>query len=399
MPAQLRPVVLFVPTRDEAPNIAHVADLIRRALAQGVIDRAIVLDGQSNDDTTAVALAEGLEVFPAAPEVADPIQGKGDAVWRAATAFDAGTYVLIDADVVGIDVEQIRALVDAIADGAVLAKGSFTRLQSSDGRVRPIGGRITEFLVKPVLGIARGDLHHVTEPLSGQLAIRGDALRSLPLATGYGLEISMLLGVAQRHGSAAIVDVPLGSITHAEKTDARLVSMAHDVAATLADRLPLVTGAQPASVTKPRPLTANVTVRPAVEAASAAPPAWLPADQMSVMGIVNVNADSFSDSRDDFDVSERITFSRALVDDGAHLLDLGTQSARTDLPPEDEALESERLEEILGQLADVPTSIDTYKLAVARTAIAHGAAIINDYSGLSQPDLAGVVADAGVWYI
>lgn len=391
---------MLVPTRNEAPNIPDVAELVRTCLADGIVDRAVVLDGQSDDGTTAAALEAGLEVHPSLPDPDDPIEGKGDAVWRAARAFDAEVVVLIDADVKGLTPASVQALADAVRDGAVLAKGSFERLQSSDGRTRPIGGRITEFLVKPMLAQLAPGLDHVREPLSGQLAIRGDVLRSIPIATGYGLEVGMLVDVAREHGAAAVVDVPLGRITHAEKTDQRLVGMAHQVAATLRSRLPIVAGPQPRAVVTDRPVADGVTVRPPVApGAGGAPPAWLPADRLSVMGIVNVNADSFSDARDSFDLGERIAFARGLVEDGADLLDLGTQSARTDLPPEDERLESERLEVVLGELRDVPTSIDTYKVAVARTALEHGAAIINDYSGLSQPDLAGLVADHDAWYV
>lgn len=394
----LTPVVLLVPTRNEVGNVAHVAELVAACLAEGIVDRAVVLDGQSDDGTTAAALAAGLEVMPLQADPDDPIEGKGDAVWRAAGTLEAGIVVLIDADVKGISPAGIADLVATVHNGAVLAKGSFTRLQSHDEQVRPIGGRITEFLVKPLLRTLRPALGHVTEPLSGQLAIRGDVLRAIPLATGYGLEISMLLAVAQRHGDAAIVDVPLGQITHHEKTDARLVAMADEVAATLTDRLPVQLGAEASPVPTDRRLTAHVRLR--APAGGAEPsPGWLPLDRLSVMGIVNVNADSFSDSREDFDLAERIAFARGLMDDGADLLDLGTQSARTDLPPEDERLESERLEVVLAELAGVPTSIDTYKTAVAATALAHGATIINDYSGLSEPDLAGIVADAGAWYV
>ncbi len=389
----------------------------------GLVGRAVVLDGRSTDGTSDAARAAGLEVWPFAPSggrsaplhAADApehggaeILGKGDAVWRAAADVDADVFVLLDADVEGISVEAVRDLLAALSDEVVLAKGSFERLQSHDGRVRPIGGRVTEFLVKPTLRQHAPELAHLAEPLSGQFAVRADVLRGLPIATGYGLEISLLLEVVRRFGAGAVVEVPIGRITHREKDDAALTSMADDIAATMADRLPLGRSGRPVPVEgSGRRLNERITVRPAHAPLDATTPAWLPAHRLSVMGIVNVNPNSFSDSRTTLDLDERVAFCRSLAADGADVLDLGAQSARTDLPPEDPANEVAWLTAVLEGLrgSGVATSIDTYKAEVAAACLDAGATIINDYSGLVEEDVAGLVADAvlpdgsGAWYV
>ena len=71
-------------------------------------------------------------------------------------------------------------------------------------------------------------------PLSGQQAVRAATLRSLPLLSGYGLELGLLLAVRHHHGAAAIVDVPIAPISHDAKPDASLVPMAHEVMAAAA---------------------------------------------------------------------------------------------------------------------------------------------------------------------
>lgn len=399
-------VVLLVPALDEVEHMPRVGAFARACREAGLVARSVVLDGGSSDGTVAAARAAGLEVWQAHDATADePLLGKGDAVWRASAELEADAFVLVDADVEGLTTDSVAALVGGLADGAVLVKGSFERLQSHDGRVRPIGGRITEFLVKPLLRQLVPELAHLREPLSGQFAVRAEALRGLPVATGYGLEIALLLEVVRHHGRDAVREVPLGRITHREKADAELVSMADDIAATMRDRLPLVVDGRTRPVPASRRLTPRITVRPAHEPLGAATPSWLPADRLSVMGIVNVNPNSFSDARAQLDLDERAAFCRQLVADGADVLDLGAQSARTDLPPEDPADEVAWLTSLLAALDEeapgraLATSIDTYKAEVAAACLDAGATIVNDYSGLVEPDVAGLVADSQAWYV
>jgi dihydropteroate synthase len=130
-------------------------------------------------------------------------------------------------------------------------------------------------------------------------------------------------------------------------------------------------------------------------------PAWLSADGATVMAIVNVNADSFSDPRADHSSDERIEVARAAVTDGAVVIDLGAQSAATHLPVVDPDVEVAALAPVVAALAGdgVAVSIDTYKPDVAGPMLDLGATIINDYSGLEHPEVAEQVADAGVWYV
>ncbi|NHF71808.1 dihydropteroate synthase [Paracoccus xiamenensis] len=148
-------------------------------------------------------------------------------------------------------------------------------------------------------------------------------------------------------------------------------------------------------------------VPPRILLADAAPPEVLAAltapraavmgvtlDQPSVMGIVNATPDSFSDGGS----YDGTTHGRALIAEGADLLDIGGESTRPGAEDVTEADEIARTAPVIAALrASAPISIDTRKAGVAQAALAAGAGLVNDVSGFDfDAGLARVVADAGV---
>ncbi len=130
-------------------------------------------------------------------------------------------------------------------------------------------------------------------------------------------------------------------------------------------------------------------------------PSWLSDAGPTLMAVVNVNADSFSDPRSGTDLDERLATARDAVRAGAALVDLGAQSAALDaalVPPGEQA---DALVPLVTALAAEGTavSVDTYEPEVARRVLAAGAQVLNDYSGRSDPDVVGATADAGAWYV
>lgn len=119
------------------------------------------------------------------------------------------------------------------------------------------------------------------------------------------------------------------------------------------------------------------------------------------MGILNVNADSFSDPRaGDGEASRRSRLIRQgleLWEAGAAVVDVGAESASPATPVPDATTELAALLPVLEELhrAGVTTSVDTYKPEVAQACVAAGTAIVNDYTGLSNPELVGICADRG----
>jgi dihydropteroate synthase len=115
-----------------------------------------------------------------------------------------------------------------------------------------------------------------------------------------------------------------------------------------------------------------------------------------LMGILNASPDSFSDGREE-SFAERLARGRALLAAGADVLDVGGESARGDRPVVPPGEEIARVEALIAALArdGALVSVDTYKPAVAEAAIAAGAAIVNDVSGLRDPEIAEVCARGG----
>jgi dihydropteroate synthase len=114
-----------------------------------------------------------------------------------------------------------------------------------------------------------------------------------------------------------------------------------------------------------------------------------------LMGIVNANPDSFSDPGGS-DPDELVNRARALASAGAALIDVGGQSGRTDRPAVPEREEAARVVPVIERLAEAGllVSVDTWRAPVARAALAAGAAMVNDTSGLADPRLAEACADA-----
>lgn len=122
-----------------------------------------------------------------------------------------------------------------------------------------------------------------------------------------------------------------------------------------------------------------------------------------VFGVVNVTPDSFYDGGRHADPAAAVEHGLALAEQGADVLDVGGESTRSGSTPVSAEEELARILPVIEGLAagcQAPISVDTYKAAVAREAIAAGASIVNDISGLRlDPELVEVVAETGATVI
>jgi dihydropteroate synthase len=121
-------------------------------------------------------------------------------------------------------------------------------------------------------------------------------------------------------------------------------------------------------------------------------------DRPLLMGIVNATPDSFSDAGGTRTLEERVELAASLLEAGADMIDIGGESGVTNRPPVDPEEEIERVAPLIGRVTaelGALVSVDTYKPSVARAAIAAGARIVNDVSGLRDPGLADVCAETG----
>jgi len=118
----------------------------------------------------------------------------------------------------------------------------------------------------------------------------------------------------------------------------------------------------------------------------------------SVIGVVNVTPDSFSDGGAFLQAGHAIAQAKRLLGEGAALIDVGGESTRPGSEGVSAAEELRRVEPVLEGLSGLSVSIDTSKAEVARRALELGAVLVNDVTALrADPDLAGVVADAGAY--
>jgi dihydropteroate synthase len=118
-----------------------------------------------------------------------------------------------------------------------------------------------------------------------------------------------------------------------------------------------------------------------------------------IMGVLNVTPDSFSDGGEWLAPEQAVAHGRGLVAEGAAILDVGGESTRPRAEPVGVDEERRRVVPVIRALRDVGAqlSVDTSKLAVAEAALSAGATFVNDVTAFrADPELAGLVADAGV---
>ena len=118
----------------------------------------------------------------------------------------------------------------------------------------------------------------------------------------------------------------------------------------------------------------------------------------SVIGVVNVTPDSFSDGGVNFDPDDAVATARLMVEEGAAIVDVGGESTRPGSGGVSAEEELRRVVPVLERLDGLPLSIDTSKAEVARRALALGAELVNDVTALrGDPRMAEVVAESGAY--
>lgn len=116
-----------------------------------------------------------------------------------------------------------------------------------------------------------------------------------------------------------------------------------------------------------------------------------------LVGIVNATPDSFTDEGAHFGTDRSVRHGVRLAEQGADVVEVGGESLRFS-EPTPAAIEAARVVPVIERLVaelDVPVAVDTFKAPVAEAAVAAGAAIVNDPTGLRDPAMAAVVARAG----
>ena len=143
-----------------------------------------------------------------------PPAGKGDNLWRALTAVRGEVVCFVDGDSADFGPHFVCGLIGPLVcePGTEYVKAFYRRPWRDREGVKPTGGgRVTHLLARPLLGRFYPDLLAFDQPLAGEMAARRTLFEAIPFATGYGLEIGMLIDIYRRVGLGAMCQVDLDS--------------------------------------------------------------------------------------------------------------------------------------------------------------------------------------------
>ena len=262
-----RSVSVCIPCRNEAETIGDLVRMIDQSLLGSLVDEMIVLDDGSTDGTADIAEEAGATVVPV--DVVHffhgSARGKGNALWSSLVASNGDFVVWCDGDITSFTPEWILRLVMPllIDDELGLVKASYQRPSHLGG-----GGRTTELVARPLLSLFFPELAELQQPLAGEYAGRRSMLELIPFATGWGVEIGMIVDMFEKFGVNSLGQVDLGMRLHRHHRLETLAIQAAEVTATLLSRLP---DAPSFAEVAPRlvrkvgdPIELNLMVRPPV---------------------------------------------------------------------------------------------------------------------------------------
>lgn len=233
-------ISVVLPARNEQETVGEIAAAVRRDLMEAapLVDELVVVDSRSTDDTAARAVRAGAKVFgqdeilPGLPAM----DGKGDVLWKSLAVTTGDLLVFVDADLREFRTSFVTGLLGPLlADpSVVLVKGCYDRPLREAGEG---GGRVTELVARPLLNLHWPMLAGFVQPLAGEYAARRAVLERVPFATGYGVELGLLIDLLDQAGLGALAQVDLGRRVHSHQSTEALGVMAGQIMHTAWSRL------------------------------------------------------------------------------------------------------------------------------------------------------------------
>ncbi len=237
-------ISLVLPTLNEEQTIGSIIECMQENLQrrQPLIDDMLVIDSQSEDRTASIARSLGVTVYvhqEVLPECGS-YSGKGEALWKSLSLATGDIIAWIDTDIANIHPKFVYGLLGPLLREPRIGyvKGFYRRpLRQGDVLHESSGGRVTELTARPLINLFYPVLSGLIQPLSGEYAGRRDLLMQLPFATGYGVEIALLIDIAERFGINTIAQVDLEQRVHRNQSLAALSRMSFTILQTMIGRL------------------------------------------------------------------------------------------------------------------------------------------------------------------
>jgi len=232
-------VSVCLPARECAATIAAIVETLLQLREAGVVDQLVVIDAASGDGTAELAERAGAVVHQQDELLSayGPTLGKGDAMWRGLSVLEGELVCFLDADSEGFSAEFATGLLGPlVCEREVSFVKAFYRRPLGVGAAEG-GGRVNHLMARPALALFYPELAAVRQPLAGEVAARRELLEGLPFATGYGVEIAMLIDVWRKLGLEGIAQVDLDEHRNPHQPLSALTPMAATVLATIAARL------------------------------------------------------------------------------------------------------------------------------------------------------------------
>ena len=229
-------VSVCLPARECATTIGPIVETLDDQREQNLIDEILVVDADSTDGTARIARQAGARVVSQSDLLPDlgPVHGKGDAMWRALSILTMDVVVFLDADIAGFDERFATGLLGPLLENDADFVKAFYRRPLGDDPVG--GGRVNHLMARPALKTFFPELQAIRQPLAGEIAAKRDVLERIPFATGYGVEIAMLIDVYREIGLERMAQVDLDEMINDHQSLQALNPMAETVLRVVASR-------------------------------------------------------------------------------------------------------------------------------------------------------------------
>jgi glucosyl-3-phosphoglycerate synthase len=237
-------ISLALPALNEESTVGNVIHAAERVCVQQfpLLDEIILIDSNSSDRTREIAADLGVPVYihqELLPEYGAR-EGKGEALWKSLYVTSGDIVIWVDTDVTNFHPRFIYGQLGPLLqrNNLQFVKGFYRRPLSVGKKLKKgRGGRVTELTARPLLNLFYPELSGIVQPLSGEYGGRRELLEQLPFASGYGVEIGLLMDVLERAHLASIGQVDMVERVHSHQSLEMLSKMSFAIIQTFFGKL------------------------------------------------------------------------------------------------------------------------------------------------------------------